>query len=238
MMRIIICDDSIIEAEKTKEVLISNQLADEADITIFLPDDLRDEIERKSLLCDIAIMDIEFDAIPYNGINLSASINELLPSSQIIYLTNILEFAPDVYETKHCYFVLKSNMDLMLPRAVNKAVNIIQKSKEDAVMEIVCDGSRVLIPQHDIIYVERVQRKLTIHTEKSDYSFYSSLKKFLSQANSMFVRCHEAFVVNLDYINVVKKDVVQMEGGRELPIGISFEKNFRTRYMNYWADRV
>ncbi len=238
MMRIIICDDSIIEAEKTKEVLISNQLADEADITIFLPDDLRDEIERKSLLCDIAIMDIEFDAIPYNGINLSASINELLPSSQIIYLTNILEFAPDVYETKHCYFVLKSNMDLMLPRAVNKAVNIIQKSKEDAVMEIVCDGSRVLIPQHDIIYVERVQRKLTIHTEKSDYSFYSSLKKFLSQANSMFVRCHEAFVVNLDYVNVVKKDVVQMEGGRELPIGISFEKNFRTRYMNYWADRV
>ncbi len=238
MMRIIICDDSIIEAEKTKEVLISNQLADEADITIFLPDDLRDEIERKSLSCDIAIMDIEFDAIPYNGINLSASINELLPSSQIIYLTNILEFAPDVYETKHCYFVLKSNMDLMLPRAVNKAVNIIQKSKEDAVMEIVCDGSRVLIPQHDIIYVERVQRKLTIHTEKSDYSFYSSLKKFLSQANSMFVRCHEAFVVNLDYVNVVKKDVVQMEGGRELPIGISFEKNFRTRYMNYWADRV
>lgn len=237
-MRIIICDDSIIEAEKTKEVLISNQLADEADITIFLPDDLRDEIERKSLLCDIAIMDIEFDAIPYNGINLSASINELLPSRQIIYLTNILEFALDVYETKHCYFVLKSNMDLMLPRAVNKAVNIIQKSKEDAVMEIVCDGSRVLIPQHDIIYVERVQRKLTIHTEKSDYSFYSSLKKFLSQANSMFVRCHEAFVVNLDYVNVVKKDVVQMEGGRELPIGISFEKNFRTRYMNYWADRV
>ena len=54
----------------------------------------------------------------------------------------------------------------------------------------------------------------------------------------MFVRCHEAFVVNLDYVNVVKKDVVQMEGGRELPIGISFEKNFRTRYMNYWADRV
>ena len=237
-MKIIICDDSIKEAEKTKEVLVSNQLADESDITIFLPDDLRGEIERRSLSCDIAVMDIEFDAVPYNGINLSAAINELLPSSQIIYLTNILEFAPDVYETKHCYFVLKSNMDLMLPRAVNKAVNIIEKSKEDSVMEIVCDGSRVLIPQHDIVFVERSQRKLTIHTEKSDYSFYSSLKKFLSQANGLFVRCHEAYVVNLDYVNVVKKDVVQMEGGRELPIGISFEKNFRTRYMNYWADRV
>ena len=237
-MKIIICDDSIKEAEKTKEVLVSNKLADESDITIFLPDDLRGEIERRTLLCDIAVMDIEFDAVPYNGINLSAAINELLPFSQIIYLTNILEFAPDVYETKHCYFVLKSNMDLMLPRAVNKAVNIIEKNKDAAVMEIVCDGSRVLIPQHDIVFVERSQRKLTIHTEKSDYSFYSSLKKFLSQANGLFVRCHEAYVVNLDYVNVVKKDLVQMEGGRELPIGISFEKNFRTRYMNYWADRV
>ena len=237
-MKIIICDDSIKEAEKTKEVLVSNKLADESDITIFLPDDLRGEIERRTLSCDIAVMDIEFDAVPYNGINLSAAINELLPFSQIIYLTNILEFAPDVYETKHCYFVLKSNMDLMLPRAVNKAVNIIEKNKNAAVMEIVCDGSRVLIPQHDIVFVERSQRKLTIHTEKSDYSFYSSLKKFLSQTNGLFVRCHEAYVVNLDYVNVVKKDLVQMEGGRELPIGISFEKNFRTRYMNYWADRV
>ncbi len=34
-MKIIICDDSIKEAEKTKEVLVSNQLADESDITIF-----------------------------------------------------------------------------------------------------------------------------------------------------------------------------------------------------------
>ena len=100
-MKIIICDDSIKEAEKTKEVLVSNKLADESDITIFLPDDLRGEIERRTLLCDIAVMDIEFDAVPYNGINLSAAINELLPFSQIIYLTNILEFAPDVYETKH-----------------------------------------------------------------------------------------------------------------------------------------
>ena len=35
-MKIIICDDSIKEAEKTKEVLVSNKLADESDITIFL----------------------------------------------------------------------------------------------------------------------------------------------------------------------------------------------------------
>ena len=89
-MKIIICDDSIKEAEKTKEVLVSNKLADESDITIFLPDDLRGEIERRTLSCDIAVMDIEFDAVPYNGINLSAAINELLPFSQIIYLTNIM----------------------------------------------------------------------------------------------------------------------------------------------------
>lgn len=237
-MKVIICDDSIQEAEITKKVIVDNKLAELSDITIFLPDDLRKEIEDEKLECDIAVMDIEFDEVPYNGINLSTAINKLLPASQIIYLTNILEFAPEVYETKHCYFVLKANMDIMLPRAFHKAVNIINKSKEDSVMEIIVDGRRMLIPQHDIIYVERDQRKLAIHTGKAEYGCYSSLKKFLSQASSLFVRCHEAYIVNLDYVNIVKKDSIQIKGGKELPIGISFEKKFRTSYMSYWADRV
>ena len=237
-MKTIICDDCINEAEKTKELLIRNKLVDGEEISIFLPDNLREEIENKTLQCDIAIMDIEFAEKPYNGINLSAEINKLLPSSQIIYLTNILEFASEVYETRHCYFVLKADMEMILPRAVEKAQNIIMKKKDSGVMEIVSDGRRVLIPQSDIVYVERAQRKLIIHTQKDSYSSYGSLRKFLSQANSLFVRCHEAYRVNLDFVRVVRKDEVELAGGENIPVGISFEKMLRTKYMEYWSDRI
>ena len=60
-MKVIICDDSIQEAEITKKVIVDNKLAELSDITIFLPDDLRKEIEDEKLECDIAVMDIEFD---------------------------------------------------------------------------------------------------------------------------------------------------------------------------------
>lgn len=40
-MKVIICDDSIQEAEITKKVIVDNKLAELSDITIFLPDELR-----------------------------------------------------------------------------------------------------------------------------------------------------------------------------------------------------
>ena len=178
-MKTIICDDCVDEAEITRELIVTKDLAEKEDVRLFLPDELRTEIENGTLQCDIAIMDIEFEKDSYNGINLSAAINKLLPSTQIIYLTNILEFAPDVYDTRHCYFVLKANMELMLPRAFEKAENIINKNENVGVMEIVSDGRRMLIPQKDIVYVERVQRKLIIHTQNDSYSSYGSLRKFL-----------------------------------------------------------
>lgn len=237
-MKIIICDDSIKDAELTKKILVDNQLADATDITCYLPETLKERIEEAKLECDIAIMDIEFDTVDYNGIDLSKAINDLLFSSQIIYVTNILEFAPEVYETRHCYFVLKSNMDITLPRAFKKAANIIKENAKKALIDIVSNGSHILIQQKDITYVERVQRKLRIHTIADEYSYYGSLKKFMTQVNNTFARCHEAYVVNLNYVSVVRKDIVQMMDGTEIPIGVSFEKSFRIKYMNYWANRV
>lgn len=106
-MKIIICDDNEEEIVRSKRVILDQKLAEEKDVTTCQPEELLKQIEGQALECDLFIMDIEFDGRGYNGITLSTAINELQPESQIIYLTNILEFAPEVYETKHCYFVLR-----------------------------------------------------------------------------------------------------------------------------------
>ncbi len=237
-MKIIICDDCEEEIVKSKRVILTQKLAEEKDVTTCQPEELLRQIRSQALQCDLFIMDIEFDGRDYNGITLSAAINELLPESQIIYLTNILEFAPEVYETKHCYFVLKANMELMLPRAVRKAEVLIQKRKKNSVLEIFNQGSKVIISQNEILYIERAQRKLQIHTKEKEYSYYSSLRKLQGQLDEVFVRCHEAYIVNLDYVKVVEKEQIQMENSDIIPIGVSYEKELRRRYLNYWAEQV
>ena len=52
------------------------------------------------------------------------------------------------------------------------------------------------------------------------------------------MRCHEAYIVNLDFVRVVRKDEVELAGGENIPVGISFEKTLRTKYMEYWSERI
>lgn len=117
-MKIIICDDERMDAERAKIILLSCKCVQEEDITILTPQEMHLGLEVQDIKCDIAIMDIEYENRQFNGITLSKELNKKLPLCQIIYLTWVLEFAPEVYDTIHCYFVLKQNEEKMLPRAM------------------------------------------------------------------------------------------------------------------------
>ena len=44
--------------------------------------------------------------------------------------------------------------------------------------------------------------------------------------------------MNLDYVKVVEKEQIRMENSDVIPIGVSYEKELRKRYLNYWAEQV
>ena len=133
-MKIIICDDERMDAERAKTILLSCKGVQEE---------------------DIAILDIEYENRQFNGITLSKELNKKLPLCQIIYLTWVLEFAPEVYDTIHCYFVLKQNEEKMLPRAMEKAIQIYCDQEDHEIIELRNHGKMMYIRQADIIYAER-----------------------------------------------------------------------------------
>lgn len=225
------------EAKQAQQVLLNSGRKD-LDIELILPEGMLFAVDCDVEKYDIVIMDIDFKNEQYNGIDLSRKINEKLPVSQIIYLTNYLEFAPEVYETRHCYFVLKANMELMLPRAVEKARLIVEETKEKEVLEVVCEGKATFIEEKAIQYIEKVQRTLQIHTQQKTYSCYLSLRTISKRLNALFVRCHGGYIVNLEHIQVVEKDSIQLDNQVEIPIGVTYEKEFRHQYLEYWSKRV
>lgn len=60
-----------------------------------------------------------------NGIDLAKKITIEAPFCQIIFLTGYVDFAPYVYEADHLYFVLKTQLDTMMPKALEKAARKI-----------------------------------------------------------------------------------------------------------------
>lgn len=239
-MRIGICDDIKKERIHIEEVLKNSKVFNKYDdtITLYSPEEVMMDLEEKVFCCDIMIMDIEFEHEEWNGITLAAQINELTPSCQIIYLTHILEFAPEIYETDHCYFVLKKNMDIMLPNAMIKARRLFDKMLVQSAVEITSDGHTIYILQKDIIYVSRQERKIIVHTTHMEYECYMSLSAFLKMVGDDFVRCHGGYIVNLSFITYLGTDYIMVGEQTKIPIGTTYCNRVKQKYLLHWSWRV
>jgi DNA-binding LytR/AlgR family response regulator len=239
-MRVGICDDIREECVKAETILWEKGILnkEEDEIQYYSPRDVELDLEEEQFACDVMVMDIEFEMEGLDGIVLSKGINGQAPDCQIIYLTHIIDFAPEVYETEHCYFVMKNNMQTMLPRAMKKAKRLYQKSEEDTRIEIVSDGHKTYISQAQILYIEKEQRMIHIYTSQKVYDSYQSLAAVEKQTDEDMVRCHGSFMINLKHVSGLETENITMQDGREVPVGKTYREQVKKEYLRYWTERV
>ncbi len=234
-----ICDDVKEELEKARTCIINYASIKQKDqIKMFYPEEIMIDIENGVFDCDIMIMDIDFMEEQYNGIYLGNLINEAAPMCQIIYLTHILDFAPDVYETQHCYFVLKNNMQVMLPQAMKKANKIYEEERKHKFIRIICNSHPTFIQVKDIIYIEKEDRKTKVVTTGKEYSCYNTLSSIKKDLPSGFVRCHGSFIIHMDYVTYMGSEEVELNEIYKIPIGRTYAEKVKTAYLSFWSDRA
>lgn len=56
----------------------------------------------------IVLTDIDLGSDTVNGISLAEKINHISPDTQIIFISQYLQYATAVYETEHAYFTINS----------------------------------------------------------------------------------------------------------------------------------
>ena len=238
-MKIGICDDIKEELEKVRACIKGHGLLLQDDeIISYYPEEIRIDIENHTFDCDIIIMDIDFEGYNYNGIHLGKLINENAPNCQIIYLTYMLNFAPDVYETNHCYFVLKNNMEIMLSQALKKACKIHDEETQNEFLNITSDGHNRFIPIKDIIYIEKDERKIKIYTKERTYSCYSTLAGLKAELPKSFIRCHKSFIISLRYVTYMGAAEAELNNEVVVPLGKVYASRVKEEYTRFWSDRV
>ena len=106
MYRIAVCDDNRELLEAAAERLRIYFEGEEIVLSLFETGEaLLNSVREKDCLYQLAILDIELGEM--NGIEVGDELNRLLPDCQIIYLTGYLDYAPEVYSTRHTYYVYK-----------------------------------------------------------------------------------------------------------------------------------
>lgn len=226
MRKIAICDDSKLDRQLLKVVIQTYFENNEEEFKIFeyeLGDNLLDDIEVELLFLDIIM----------NGMKIARKLRDIQFKAPIIFLTAHAYYAVESYEVQAAGYLLKPYdtnkltllLDEVLQRSVQKRIAVKVK-KQHRYLEI-----------NDIMYVESDKHVLNIHLKDSRViqttEKLSELKKTIN--SKRFIRCHQSYLVNMDYIKDAKTDFI-LSNDIRIPIRVRGRKEIIERYHKYYSS--
>lgn len=216
-MRIAVCDDDPVFTQISRREILNffQERNQECQVSTFGSSaELESFMEEHPL--DLIFMDIVLGE--ESGIDAAARIEKIQPDCHLAYCTNYLEFATEVYETKHCYYILKEQFAERLPNVIR----IVSQESEIEKQKICVRSNAVrrFIYLENIMYAERSGKKTVLHlkdgTRVEIGEKISELADMLNSAE--FVRCHNSFIVSLSGMKKYSRQKIEMEDGAEVPI--------------------
>ncbi len=234
-MNFCICDDNRVFCEELKSKLL--KLESGAKVSCYSDsDELIAAMSLSNSKCDVFFLDIKLNNNATNGIGLAEKLSSIFPAAQIIFVTAFPEYASDVYEAEHCYFVKKSDLDNYLPRALEKAK---KRLNERPLLFNVGAGVIKVLPC-ELLYIERQIRKTCIYTVSGEcYTVPDKLAQIESALpEKEFVRCHNSILVPLRLIRSLDKQELTLEGGTKLAVSRSFYPKIKLRFARFVGRNI
>ena len=235
-MRVGICDDDAIWCKKAEKIVrdYADKTATEMEvICFFTPDELNDYA---GYPLDVLFMDIvlENEDEEKNGIDLVSSVNKKWRDCQIVYLTNYLFYATEVYHTEHVFFALKEQFEERIGEIFGKVFHQLSQTREKLTFSVI-GGKEVSLVPADILCFERSGRTTNIITVYGTYTIWDKLSVIIERLPKLdFVRCHNSYIVYLPAVREMLADVFLMDDGREVMISRSYRKIAKAAFMK-WA---
>ncbi len=232
MIRIAIVEDNENDVKVLQDCLArySRENGVEFDIKVF--GDGLDFISNYKICYDIIMMDIEMPLM--NGMEAAKKLREMDDVTQLMFITNLSQYAINGYEVDACDYILKPISYYALALRFAKVVNKVKKSEDYIVAPK--SGGIVKMYLDTIYYIEVMGHMLTYHTSNGDVTVrgtISSMEQKLSSRN--FAMCNSHYLINLAHVTSVKGLSVYVNG-IEIPMSRSRRTEFRDKMNKYEID--
>lgn len=228
MLRIAICDDDREQIEITRRTVQDALGKRMAEIDLFSDGmDLITSLEKSDYRPDVVFLDIQMPKC--SGIEVAKRINVLAPACRIVFLTSFLGYATDVYETRHSYFVLKSELHRRIVPALMK---VLEDFEKDVRVSFRSEGEFLSVDANEILYLERNLRKTNVVCLQRTYTTGTKAEELLQGVPAeQFVHCHQSYWVNLRHVKAMGAEKFSMANGEEIPISRSCRQETRTAFF-------
>lgn len=183
---------------------------------------------------DVVFMDIYMDGI--SGMEAAKKMRETDPFFALIFITVSENHAMEAFNLRACGYVSKP----VKPEAVAAAFGQCQSVflKNARFIQVISDRQNIKIPLIKVIYIEVYGRNVLFHTPDSIIKTAASLDEIEKELGKPFLRCHRAYLVNMNHIDKIREQDILMKNGETVPMRQRGRTELRNKYAGFLTDRL
>lgn len=182
---------------------------------------------------DLVFLDIELGVD--NGIDTAAKIKESNPCCYVVFISGYEKYYKAAFSVQPYQFldkpIKKEDMERIIETVSKKLIN------DDQVFAFEYGRKQYRINLREILYFVSDLRKIMICTKDGAvYYFYGKMNDVENELKNMsiaFMRIHQSYIINMNYIKVLQKKNIVMQDDSLFPISSSRWKQVMEQYMYF-----
>ncbi len=232
MLRIAICDDSREDRKTILDFVCGYYKKHDMDTQI-------DDFETAGKLLsaedtyDIYLLDVIMPDM--TGIETAKCLLKKSEAPVIIFITSSLESAVDGYRVNAAGFVLKPLIQQDIEETLRRVMEQNFKLRESSI-SIVHNRVPMKLKLSRILYFENRLHRVYIVLRNGDIlSIHQKLNELQEELKPLtcFLRCHQSYIVNLNYVEALEPIGFLMINGQTVPVSRNFYKECKHVYYHF-----
>ncbi len=225
MINICIVEDELDQAKLLQNYIRRFGLENKTEVETFHLTDGIDLVDDYQSQYDIILLDIQMKHL--DGMTAAEKIRAIDPNVIIIFITSTVKYAVQGYAVDALGYVLKPVTYPAFAQLISKAIVKVQSMKSQVFLMVTVDDRQLRLDCSSIYYLESSRNNVVLHCSDNDFKTAGPLKKYEEKLIMHgFSKCHNAYIVNLSYVQAVQKEEVILTTGVILPISRARKKEF------------
>jgi DNA-binding LytR/AlgR family response regulator len=183
----------------------------------------------------ISFLDIYMDGV--GGLEIAKRIRTASEQAVIIFSTTSREHMAQGWDIGAAHYLIKPYSEEKVAQAIQRAFLIVDKPER--YLTFSANRQQKKVPYSHILYIESRNKYCHVFTQEREYAILAKLSGLEEQLDDpRFLRCHQSFIVNMDYIEKLGEHDFILKSNTLVPIRRRNRGAVITEYEEYIFRKV